>query len=476
MKLPVPKQWEPLSGIPIIAGLYWLLAAYGGDWLLLGLIPGSLMLMAGMALLLMPGDLRITQYMAAGGFLGVVLVPPALIFGGFGDALAGGLLAVATYLTAGRVAVAREPLNENVPAPDKTLLMDAKVALDEALLAYFVGTAQIPSGDEVTRVGETARKLEEALKANGWLDRPESLHSAPPAPERVYVQQARIYGRAYERLNFPSGFKVDPRLPGAEAWAAHQDNNQAAAWVMRHPGPPRPWLMCLHGYRMGEPWLDFYLFPPRWLHERLGLNLFMPVLPLHGPRRTGLRSGDQFLDGDPLDLLHAETQALWDMRRALAWLRSQEEAARIGVLGYSLGGYNAALLAQYEKNLDFVVAGIPAVDFAAALWRHLPPQHRLYSSEHGLTQERYRQVLSPVSPLARPPLMERERLYLFAGVADRLVLPEQVLQLSAHWGVPIQWYQGSHLSFRSEPVVRGHIEAAMQRADWPVSAELAPAR
>jgi hypothetical protein len=198
----------------------------------------------------------------------------------------------------------------------------------------------------------------------------------------------------------------------------------------------------------------------------------MPVLPLHGPRRVGLRSGDQYLDGNPFDLLYAQTQALWDLRRAVAWLRSQEDSPRIGVLGYSLGGYNTGLLVQYEKDLDFAIAGIPPTDFAAALWRHIPPAHRDYFEAHGLDIERYRRLLRPVSPLARPALPDRDRLYIFAGAADRVVLPDQAVAMGKHWGVPIQWYQGAHLTFRNERLVRSHIEAAMQRAGWPVSVEL----
>jgi hypothetical protein len=475
MTLPKPKQWEPLSAIPILAGLYWLLASSGHHWLFWGLVPGCLMLMSGLALLLMPGDLRITEYMGAGGFLGIAGVLPVLFMGGVGDALFAGLAAVGTYLASGHLALAREPASDGVPPPISDLKIDAKAALDEALLAYFVGSAKIPGGDAIARLGEDATRLETVMKARGWLDKPELLHAAPPVPERVYVQQARIYGHTYDRVSYPSAFVPDPDLPGAEIWSRHAGNSQSIGWVLRHPGPARPWLLCVHGYRMGEPWLDLMLFSPRWLHERLGLNVFIPVLPLHGPRRIGMRSGDQFLDGNPLDLLYAQTQALWDLRRALGWIRSQEDHPRIGVLGYSLGGYNTALLTQYERELEFAVAGIPPTDLAAAIFRHTPPAHRDYLAAHGLNLERYRKLLQPVSPLARPPLPDRDRLYIFAGVADRVVLPQQSMDLGKHWQVPIQWYQGSHLSVRREGLVRLHVEAAMQRAGWPVSAEFASA-
>ena len=474
MNTPVPKRWDLLSALPILAGLYWLLAAHGGKWLLLGIVPGSLMFMSGLALLLMPGDRRITQYMAAGGFLGALLLPLVWIFGSFGDALAGGLLAVAAFLVAGRSAIDRDPGSSEAPAIARSLAMDAKVALDEAMLAYFVASAKIPGGATAGRLGESVNTVASILQERGWLENPAGMHPEPPPPERVYVQQARIYGREYERISYPSGFKPDPALPGAVEWGAMSDNAQCTAWVLRHPGPPRPWLLGIHGYRMGEPWLDMTLFSPRWLHERLGVNLFLPVLPLHGPRRAGLRSGDRFLDGDPLHLLHAETQALWDLRRALAWLRAQDENARIGVLGFSLGGYNAALLAQHDSGLDFVIAGIPVVDLATALWRHLPPEHLAYYPGVGLGVDLYRRILTPVSPLALPPKVAVDRRYIFAGVCDRLAVPDQALLLAKHWEVPVQWYQGAHLTFRGEPVVKAHVEAAMHRAGWPISPELAP--
>ena len=175
---------------------------------------------------------------------------------------------------------------------------------------------------------------------------------------------------------------------------------------------------------------------------------------------------DHFLDGDLLDLLHAETQALWDLRRTIAWIRTQEPAAQIGVLGYSLGGYNAALLAAHEPGLDFVVAGIPVCDFASALWRHIPPAQRAYYVEQGLDQDRYRRLLHVVSPVALAPKLRAQHLYIFAGSADRVVPPDQPLRLAKHWGRPINWFPGAHLTFRGERAVVRCIEDAMVGAGW----------
>src|SRR3546814_21127390 len=70
--------------------------------------------------------------------------------------------------------------------------------------------------------------------------------------------------------------------------------------------------------------------------------------------------------------------------------------------------------------LYFVDAGIPVVDLAQALWSFAPPGHRAYYAEHGLTEALYRNILKPVSPLTRAPLLDRDRLFIVGASADRI--------------------------------------------------------
>jgi hypothetical protein len=360
------------------------------------------------------------------------------------------------------------PLPLAVPPPPDSVAVWAKAALDEALIGYFVAVARIPEGAAATRMCEDAIKLDAILKARGWHDDPSTFHLTPGAPEDARLEDARGVGRSFQQLTFSSAFVPDAQLPGAAEWSSHLNNRQCSARVFRQTEPGRPWLLCIHGYRMGLDFMDLRLFAPQILQDKLRLNLVMPILPLHGPRRAGLQSGDKFLDGDLLDLLHAETQALWDLRRTIAWIRAQEPDARIGVLGYSLGGYNASLLATYEPGLDFVVAGIPLADFASALWRHIPGPQREYFAHHGLDQERYRSLLRVISPLARPPQLPAEHLHLFAGAADRVVTPDQPLRIAAHWNRTVDWFAGGHLTFRSERSVVRCIQDAMTGSGWAI--------
>ena len=467
MQSTTPKRWELLSWLPIAVGLYWLLASNSGHWLLLALLPGSVLLGTGVSLLLMPGDPRVTSYMALASVIGAVLALPLLLLGPALPALICLAGSAGCFVVAGRVALTAEPTQADAPAPERSIEMDAKAGLDEAVLGYFVAGADVPAGPDADRMCEDALKLDALIEQRGWDQDPTLFHTAPPPPSDVISQGKRIFGYDYEELRWDSGYTPDETLPGAAAWKTYSANQQAVVRVLRHPGPPRPWLMCVHGYRMGVPWMDLGMFHPRWLHARLGLNIVQPVLPLHGPRRAGLRSGDYFLDGDVLDLSYAEAHTLWDLRRTLAWLREQEEQPRIGVLGVSLGGYNASLLATYDDALDFVIAAIPVTDFASALWRFMPPAHMRYYAGRGIDEDRYRRILRLVSPLTRKPLLEKERLLILGAAADRIVVPQHPLKLSRHWGVPVTWYQGSHLSIRNEPETREILREAMLRAGWP---------
>lgn len=50
------------------------------------------------------------------------------------------------------------------------------------------------------------------------------------------------------------------------------------------------------------------------------------------------------------------------------------------------------------------------------------------------------------SPLRFPVRLSKERLFIVAGLADRLAPPEQSPRLWAHWGQPrIHWFPGSHI-------------------------------
>jgi hypothetical protein len=381
------------------------------------------------------------------------------ITGGFGLALRSGLAPLALGLRwVGRRGQKRQ---RGLPAVRRGLGIASKVALDEFFFATELVSATVVSSRERRRVGLEVEEALALFAERGWLADPFRYHGSPPPLEAASFDEIAGPGLAYRHLRFASDYEPHAGEPGRERWIGYEANRTAHAWLMKHPGRMRPWLVCIPGYRMGRPIVDFTGFRARWLHRQLGLNVAIPVLPLHGPRRQGRRGGDGFLTGDFLDTVHAQAQAVWDVRRLVGWLRSHGAPA-VGVYGVSLGGYTTALLASLEGRLDCVIAGIPAADFVRLMRAHVPELLIRAAARVGLSFESAGRLLRVVSPLAIPPRVPRERRYLFAGLADPLAPPDHARDLWRHWERPrAVWYQGGHVSFLWEPEVESLVREAV---------------
>lgn len=471
-------RWPLLALLPIALGVLWLVAGWRAGIIagVLACLPGVVFTGAGTSLLIWPGDRHINHWLTLCAAVSVVLA--VLLVWSLGLTLtllliAGGLFCA---LLGGFMALWQDAVPEQVPTPRINLALIVKAALDEGMLAFFILCVRVPRGDATARDRESLECLQIRSANEGWADRSAGLHATPDTPQHVRRQTVITHGHTFDWITFDSAYDPPADLPGTAQWQAQQANRSVHARIFSHDDGPRPWLLCIHGYQMGTPGFDFSLFRIKHLHRKLGFNLIMPILPLHGVRRATWVSGGQFLDGALIHLLHAECQSLWDLRRCLAWLRATQEVERLGVLGYSLGGYNAALLAAFDSGLACVIAGIPLTDFPAVLWRHMPTVDRRYMAACGIRREWVNQVMTPISPLHWSPKVPWNRRYIFAGTGDQLVPPEQALALWQHWDKPaMHWYQGTHLSVRREPGVSAFVDRALRDSGLVVADRVAVA-
>ncbi|MGA2519697.1 MAG: alpha/beta hydrolase [Acidimicrobiales bacterium] len=340
-------------------------------------------------------------------------------------------------------------VSDGLATPGLSFGLAAGVAMDEALLAMAMTPSRFPRRADFARVSTELADARSMFTRRGWITRPSTYHRTPPplAPEDVSVSRGWALGLGYERITYDSGFATRPGEPGGERWMAYGPNHRASAAVLRHPGGPRPWVVCVHGFSMGYPFMDFAGLHTRRLHRGLGLNVALPVLPLHGPRKVTLVSGEPFLSFDMMNTVHGLTQAVWDIRRLLSWIRAQG-ATTIALYGVSLGAYVVSLLAGIEEGLDAVVAGIPVVDFPSLFHAHSPVHIRARSIEHHILGGVAEDVCRVVSPMSFEVKVAPGHRYVFAGYGDRVAVPAQARALWEHWDKPrISWYPGNHVGY-----------------------------
>ena len=395
-------------------------------------------------------DLFVGLLVVLGAAVGVLLV------------LAG--IAGARYAARAALAARRNvPMLPGVPNPAPTLGLAAAVALDEFV---WMPMRLLGSLAPARNYERASSELDDAIRfyeSNGWLDDPASYFPTPVAPDDVRIREIPGRRGPIEEIRFTSGWEPHPAEPGGERWRSFGANREVFARVLRHDGPPRPWLVCLHGQGMGRV-ADVDTLRLRRVHEKLGVNLLLPVAPLHGPRAEGLRSDQQFVSNVyPVNDVLGLAQCMWDLRRMLAWLREEERAPRVGVYGFSLGSYVASLLSTLDADLACVIAVVPSGDLAEAM-RTSEPHFASKQRAHRMVHD-WRSALAHrvVSPLAQPCLVPRERRFIIAGQGDRIAPPPGAVLLWRHWEEPaIYWRPRGHLTTARSADYDGYLAGILQ--------------
>ena len=346
-----------------------------------------------------------------------------------------------------------------VPLARPTLSLASHALRDEIVLVGLLWRRPLSDPAAYERINGEILRAVDFYGDSGWLDDPAGFFPAPPPPTDVSIRSYTKGDRTHQRISFDSGYTPHPGEPGAERWRGYAGGEREYAMVLRHP-EPRPWLVCVHGTEMGRAGLDLTLFRAWHLHHDLGLNVVLPVLPMHGPRAKGLPKGAVFPGEDVLDDVHGTAQAVWDVRRVLAWIREQQPDAPIGLNGISLGGYIAALVASLDDDLTCAILGVPPSNLVELLGKHSGlPRNDPRRTTIGLAKP----IGEMVSPLSLEPKVAPGGRFIYAGLADRIVHPRrQVMQLWEHWGRPeVGWYHGGHTGFFEAKPVQRYVETAL---------------
>jgi hypothetical protein len=284
------------------------------------------------------------------------------------------------------------------------------------------------------------------------------LDEAPPTVQMQEVGRRSIPGGVVVSRCFETHYVPYHR---SDSWPTCAENDRVAVqhWMHR-PGRPRATVLALHGFTMGTPWIDErVLMAARWFE--LGYDVALPALPFHGPRcpATARYSGELFGSWNMRRTNEAVRQAIHDIHLVKHWLATTS-GRPVGLLGLSLGGYLAALMAGLCDDLAFVVPLVPPVFLDALACSLLDIERRAKTNEPPGPLEHLRAACAVHCPLTYSLAMPRERVLIVGARGDRLVPPEHSYALWRHWNEPaIHWVSGSHTA----PFGRSRLVTRVQR-------------
>lgn len=202
----------------------------------------------------------------------------------------------------------------------------------------------------------------------------------------------------------------------------HGTERVPATLLMPSADRAAPAVLLLHGFSSNKERMVQSV--GRALQQR-GVASLALDLPFHGERDGGR---GEIPYRNPLALVSAWSTAVREARAAIEWLGAQDaiDDGRIGVIGYSLGGFLALTTASEEPRvqvLTLAAAGdLPDTTPYAALVRRA------------------------VDPLRAVRKLRGRPLLLVNGRRDTTTRPAQAERLFAYAEEPkeLRWYEGGH--------------------------------
>lgn len=251
------------------------------------------------------------------------------------------------------------------------------------------------------------------------------------------------------------------RLEGPSQGPGHHPGaSKLIATAHITPGlpPEAPMVLIVHGYAVPLPVWD--ALQARTLRAAGAHTMFVD-LPFHLRRRVPAKhSGDGYFGSDPDWICATVRQSVEDAAAAIAWAR-QEVTPTIAVMGVSLGGLIATLLAA-QLTLDSVVAVAPLCDPPVTFLEHMPRQlarrlgiNSTSGGAWGEDRVQARVMLDgSLAPLVARNLVPRtapEDITLVRPELDMIVGPEPIAALAQAWGVEMWDYPYGHITVMNAP-------------------------
>ena len=261
-----------------------------------------------------------------------------------------------------------------------------------------------------------------------------------PDPGRIDVKKRWL---APHRVGFSewSWQSIHPITFGGikREYRSHRDNQTGLLRTLNLRIKDKPMAILVNGFSSGHHLMERVAWPMREF-QRLGIGVSLFALPFHGPR--GHAFPPEWPQQDTAFTIEGFRQAIWDLRIAIRAMRAAG-ASHVGVVGMSLGGYTASLLATVTSDVDFVLSYIPICSVPDVM-----NDNDLVPGSGGMQRtlyEGYREQLVPITPVCRMPKVEPKRVSIISGAYDRLATVKHGQRLADHFGTELITFPGGHI-------------------------------
>jgi dienelactone hydrolase len=277
-----------------------------------------------------------------------------------------------------------------------------------------------------------------------------TVHFTPPADQKNIPERYRLDERTFSyemdvKLELPdAGIRVFRlRYPSPVVSPCTENNTVHAEYYRPRGEGPFPGVIVLD-ITGGDQSLSRAICTHL---ARNGIAGLFVQMAYYGPRRPP-GSNLRLVSTDFFRTMDAIRQTVLDLRCATAWMASRPEldAARLGILGTSLGSFIGTLTAEMEPRLGRVAVLLGGGGLVDGYYNH--PQaapFRILWESLGGTREQVARALAPVDPLTCAANIRDRKVLIMAGKRDEIVPPKMATALWEATGKQkIVWFDCTH--------------------------------
>ncbi|HZD60988.1 MAG TPA: YqiA/YcfP family alpha/beta fold hydrolase [Anaerolineae bacterium] len=290
------------------------------------------------------------------------------------------------------------------------------------------------------------------------------LLESPPIPPKRIIKTPKLF---LKRVKVKGSIDIyDYAFPSRVETPHVKNNTVYGRYYKLNNGAPKSTVILLHG-----------IFESRhWYQEKHALNIvksghncLIMTLPYHVERAAKGQSGSQFISTDLKSIFEALQQGMKDVMALINWLVANGEK-KIGLMGVSLGGLVAGLVASASRRINYLVLLAPSttpLQITGYVRAGRVMDNRVKST--GLSKDQLFELFDPWRLLYhKPHVVPSDRTFIINAVHENALPDDSVENVWGAWGKPrISRYEHGNLSILTTRRVFRDISTFLGEAFTP---------